>query len=135
MNRILRSARDHTDVQNQALIFFFKAGHRNNLGGGSGRGVDHVEAAEQDQQPADLFENEGAFGLFVPVHVFLHDLRGGSGQDNDGTVADAVHRQQTCSVDGLLCAKLEGDPEHGGHVGKGAGAESNAENEAEQKSH
>jgi hypothetical protein len=71
--------------------------------------------------------------LFVPVEVLLNQFCKGAGQYDHYAVANRIGEKEEYSIPDFCSGKLEGDAQHGRHVGECAGTQGNTENGAEDK--
>ena len=92
-----------------------------------------VQAAEQDENAADFFENDCSFGFFAPVHVVLDEFGAGAGKYNHRAMADAVEEKQGDAVSQTCRGDLECYAEHWGHKSESARPQRDAEYEAEDE--
>jgi hypothetical protein len=60
--------------------------------------VNQVKAAKDNQYATYPFDYYCGFGFLVPAHVTLNKLGGGSRQDDDRAMAQAINYEQENSV-------------------------------------
>lgn len=65
----------------------------------SSSSVNEINASEQYEDAAYLFQNNCSLGFFVPIHIALHKLSARSGKNNDGAMPDAVSQQKGQAVE------------------------------------
>ena len=97
------------------------------------RRVDQPEAAEDDQHAADLLDPHGALRGLAPFQVVLDPFVGRARQHDDAAVPHPVHQEQERAVQPVGGRQLEGDRQHRGHEGEGAGAEGDAEHQPQNE--
>ena len=65
-------------------------------------GKNHIQPTEQDEDSADFSQNNRSFGFLIPVHILLDKIRARSGENNHGTMADAISDEQGDAI-GQAC--------------------------------
>ena len=84
--------------------------------------------------PQIFLTRPSVFDLFVPFEVILDRPGEGTGKDDHGAMADAVGQKQWNAVDQAGGRLGQDNGQDRRHVGEGAGAQRQAENEPQEES-